>query len=498
MFGRILLLLPVFCIFPFVLGLGADSELDLVRIRLDNASNVIGARQRETDTCIEVLDLKTGDIRSFAKADIVSVKKATDKYAIAVAGLPNFIASEIQEHLPPRTVVGKVAARTDRSVYVTLGSEHHVVSKERLGVFRSEDMVRHPDTGEVLGKRQRRIGTLEVIRVEERFCKAQPVSDPKEELKVGDVVKKSGGSDAVAVLPIVHSDGSESIGSRRMTEKITIGLVKRDIPIVERQLLDDVSEELAGQQEDDVFDSATAQRVGRRVGAFAVLVGTITPENKHIRVQLRLVAVETAKVLAALSHVLPNTQIDIASTMWDSREFSANRIRDHDRISGKSADTGGWMTIFHSSDPSIWNKDVKDSKAGYAVPISDVPGNIRYLRMQAAIRKTAPVIVPMTKARLLKQNAEGRYGWDGTNRKGWNGYHLGIYDTNARPKSPGLICVAVIRRGNNRLGWGFGHRNNLDDRQGYSWAGIPIRKTAFEISVKAGHLTPKEVKLLLR
>ncbi|MFW6172084.1 MAG: FlgO family outer membrane protein [Planctomycetota bacterium] len=157
-----------------------------------------------------------------------------------------------------------------------------------------------------------RIVALKVVRVEEKFCKAELAGDLDVELHVGDVVRTNEGTDAVAVLPVVGGDGDESVDARRMVEKITTGLVNRDIPVVERRLMDAVSDELAEQQDKDVFDPSTAQSVGSRVGAFAVLVGTITPENKYSRVQMRLVEVETGKVLTAFSHILQGTNLGVA------------------------------------------------------------------------------------------------------------------------------------------------------------------------------------------
>ena len=45
-------------------------------------------------------------------------------------------------------------------------------------------------------------------------------------------------------------------------------------------------------------------------------------------------------------------------------------------------------------------------------------------------------------------------------------------------------------------GWGFGILSG-DLDQAYTWAGKPIGKTTFEISVKEGELSPDEKRFLL-
>jgi len=63
---------------------------------------------------------------------------------------------------------------------------------------------------------------------------------------------------------------------------------------------------------------------------------------------------------------------------------------------------------------------------------------------------------------------------------------------------PGDIGIGHISVGDDRMGWGFGHRGWVDDHQGYSWAGVEIPKTVFEISVKSVNLTILEKKWLLQ
>ncbi len=163
-----------------------------------------------------------------------------------------------------------------------------------------------------------------------------------------------------------------------------------------------------------------------------------------------------------------------------------------ERVKDAFAEANTWKLVFRSANPEIWNTDVENSKAEYAIPIARVPDDIRYLKLQ--IDKTRLVIIPITKERLLTQSAEGRFGWQGTSRFQWGGYHLGVYDLDAK----GIrASVSIANLDTARLGWGFGHRNELDDRQAYSWAGVEIPKAVFEISVKSVVLARSEQEYLV-
>ena len=73
--------------------------------------------------------------------------------------------------------------------------------------------------------------------------------------------------------------------------------------MVERQLLDTIQSELRLQQ-NATFDPSKAQKVGKQLGAYAVVVGTVVPKGRLTEAQLRLVRVETSEILVVASQVL--------------------------------------------------------------------------------------------------------------------------------------------------------------------------------------------------
>lgn len=150
-----------------------------------------------------------------------------------------------------------------------------------------------------------------------------------------------------------------------------------------------------------------------------------------------------------------------------------------------------WLVIFRSADPSIWNKDVEE-KDKFAMSLDKAPADISYLRM--AISPRHFVIIPITKERLGKKDLDGeRYCWVGDNEFRSNGFHLGILDK----RMSAVRGDVIIFFGHELRGSGFGHLH-FDDVQGYSWAGVSIQPTVFEIAVTSGELTKQEETFLLK
>ena len=157
----------------------------------------------------------------------------------------------------------------------------------------------------------------------------------------------------------------------------------------------------------------------------------------------------------------------------------------------------GWLVVFRSSDPSIWNTDTQE-KERFALKLSAAPDNIRYLRMRTAAVK-GEVIIPIQKDKLNSTCENGNYGWNGTNTTESKGNHLGIYCLQQRSQ-PGHADVTIFKTSKqiDYKGCGFGHRAWIDDVQGYSWLGGSIPQTVFEIAVSSAPLTKKEQKFLLK
>ena len=277
-----------------------SAKPELVRLQLTSNRSVVGAIVHEEGSSLDIIDLKTGQKRSYETGDIASMRRnISEDEAVRGVGLPEFLAWEIQRSVP-RSRKGKIADVTPAAVYVTIGTGNGAEVGQKLLVLRDEGELRDPDTNEVIAKRRKRVAHLEVIEANRRYSKAKILGDLETELQIGDEVQSEVAEKKVAILPIVDTNANETADGKALAERITTLMVNRDLPLVERTLLGKVLAELSLQQT-KAFDADAARKVGQQLGAFAVLSGTLVPTGPMLEAHVRLIRVDTGEILAATS-----------------------------------------------------------------------------------------------------------------------------------------------------------------------------------------------------
>ncbi|HUE70865.1 MAG TPA: FlgO family outer membrane protein [Pirellulaceae bacterium] len=266
---------------------------DLIQlVTLANASHICELLA-DAGGQIEALDIKTGRTQRFSRDEVKKLTRYQENAAIQVVGLPSFIAWKVVKATAKEMPSGAVAKLDNAIIYVSMGKQLGIAVGDQLRVYRGEAEVKDPVSGEVLGKQRRRISDLEVVEVQEKYCKAKQVGDLEIALEVGDRVEPAKFNNAIAVLPFstLNDDASGVI----LSEHLTTALAQREVPVVERTLLVKALTELAIQQT-AVFDSASAKAIGRQVGAGAILTGSIAPSGNQSSINVRLIEVETGKI----------------------------------------------------------------------------------------------------------------------------------------------------------------------------------------------------------
>jgi hypothetical protein len=186
---------------------------------------------------------------------------------------------------------------------------------------------------------------------------------------------------------------------------------------------------------------------------------------------------------------IPRTSHDATAVKTPARAtFRRNRNEPDER---------GWIVIFCSHDPSIWDTDTDRGARDFAIPVAKVPADIGYLRMAASPRQFVIIAVTKDKLSAVSVSTSGNFGWNGTKPLNWNAYALGIYNK-AWFNKHGTVSTWYSGPGAGYSGWGFGPRAWIDDRQGYVWAGQEVAPTVLQISVKSDALSPSESPALLR
>ena len=264
---------------------------------------IVGELGRENDQHIEVYDLKTSQSQTFAKADLRTINKDIGEQSVIDAvGLANYMAWRIKQVLP-LAATGKIAQIDGPVIFLTLGKSIGLEAGKELTVYRGGTEIKDPDTGKLLGKQRRKVARLQAIEVQDNLTKARLLGDLETRLEIGDEVEPAVVNNLVGVLPLVNDDDEETASGKRVAEELTTGLVNREVPVVERRLLDKVLVEL-NRQQSPAFDSSKAQQIGKQLGAYAIVVGTLSAKGNTLEAQLRLVRVETGEIMLAASQII--------------------------------------------------------------------------------------------------------------------------------------------------------------------------------------------------
>lgn len=168
-------------------------------------------------------------------------------------------------------------------------------------------------------------------------------------------------------------------------------------------------------------------------------------------------------------------------------------------IASGQADTAhGWIVLFRSADPALWNTNTNAGRTRYAIDESHFPKDVRYLKLSAGGARV--VIIPITTDELTQANhARTRFAWNGLSNNAWGGRHLGICDTAVNMGGKGTGFIDVYSHDSKMFkGWGFGDKPGVGDKQYFAWDSKEIEPTAMEISVKTEPLSLEETKVLLK
>jgi curli biogenesis system outer membrane secretion channel CsgG len=295
----------------FFLGSAVAQEMGgptrLVKVQYKNGPVTIGEFLTENDTNVSWLDLVSGLEEKAARTELISFEKnITPEAAVARVGFPTYLGWQVKRALGISKTPGKVLSWDPPIAKVSLGRDDRVKRDQELIVIRVGDDVVDPDTSEVLGKDFREITRLGVVDIGPGFCTARPHSGGGEPPRVGDLVRTSGPRRKVAVLPPRFSEPLRPEVQARLTawgESVRTrwtGILKQHgIPVVERASMGEVRKEAARKGSD--------QELGRRLGADAVIVGTLLPSQTQA--QLRLVDVESGRVLFSVTEDLELTKM---------------------------------------------------------------------------------------------------------------------------------------------------------------------------------------------
>jgi hypothetical protein len=120
----------------------------------------------------------------------------------------------------------------------------------------------------------------------------------------------------VAVLAIRDEKGRVTADSKGLAEKLAVALKKCGVQLVEATRINQAKDALNRIQRKG-FDPTTAAKCGKLLAAHAVLAGTLASNRRFTEVQLRLVQVDSAQMIASFGSIVDR---DIT---WRGKTISA-------------------------------------------------------------------------------------------------------------------------------------------------------------------------------
>ncbi len=295
-------------------GTALGSAGELVRITREDGSNLVGEILSRNPPELTVLNLKTRREETLNRSVVKVTSDPSNNAIFAEIQLADFLGWKLKDSLG-QPLTGKIAASDLGTFYVNLGKSHGVQTGQRYSVYRGSERILDPDTGDALGVRERKIGSVVITETRDRLSKAKLADNIEAELKVGDLIRPEFKARRIAVLPFLDDRNRITAGARRLNDDLISVLGAYGIKVVERQEMVRVLTELS-LQHTTVFDNESRGRVGKQTGAYAILTGSLNKTSaRRVRVSARLVNVETGAVIKAESFDSPSGTMDLTSVV---------------------------------------------------------------------------------------------------------------------------------------------------------------------------------------
>ena len=145
------------------------------------------------------------------------------------------------------------------------------------------------------------------------------------------------------------------------------------------------------------------------------------------------------------------TAFEIAVTVGPLSEEERKHLVTKDDPSSATNVSGalkGWMVLFRSADPSVWNTDTPD-ETRFAIPVARADSKIRFLRLKR-MDTGEMLIIPISRANLAeapKSMGDHGFVWNGLANDAFGGRHLGDRRKSAaaRTKAQRTVAKGTVR-----------------------------------------------------
>ena len=187
-------------------------------------------------------------------------------------------------------------------VLVDLGERQGAYEGMELEIYREGEEVKHPISGQILGRRDARRGVIRVVEVKEEFSEAVAVSLEKEaKISWGDSVRVS--SDRITVaLPLIDPGGVRGANVHSITKDLAIALTKTGrFMVVEEPLIRASLDPERSPRPERPLDPATMKTLAEKLRAQALILGKLSYAEKRIFLGLQVLSTRTGGTLGLAS-----------------------------------------------------------------------------------------------------------------------------------------------------------------------------------------------------
>lgn len=221
-------------------------------------------------------------------------------------------AARLAEAFP--LVQGSVVGLEGDRILIDLGAKQKIHQGIELQVYREGDEVKHPVTGQVLGRRDKRLGLLKVVEVKEGFSEAIIVSRPEgSTITAGDLVRVSPDRLSVA-LPLIDPGEVKGADVYSVTKDLAISLAKTGRFIVIEDHL--VRAALMGEKplrSESFADPAILKTLAEKARVQLLVLAKLSPADRGALLNLQVVSVFTGAPLTVASVEVTGLQTRIVA-----------------------------------------------------------------------------------------------------------------------------------------------------------------------------------------
>jgi TolB-like protein len=256
-----------------------------------------------------------GFVVAFVASSVLVVARspATLAQEMAFSHAAEEAARRIADAFP--VLQGSVVGVEGDRILLDLGAQQKVYQGMELQVYREAGEVKHPVTGQVLGRRDKRLGLLRVVEVKEGFSEATLVSRQEgATIIAGDLVRVSHDRLSVA-LPLINAGEVKGPNLNSVTKDLAIALAKTGrFIVIEDHLIRAALMEQKLPQFESFTDPAVLKTLAEKTRAQLLVLGKLSPADQGVFLNLQVVSISTGSPLTVAGVEVTGPQPRIAAT----------------------------------------------------------------------------------------------------------------------------------------------------------------------------------------